>query len=76
VKLFWVTTWRNDPKPEKLYLCVTNPEAVRHLRNSWQGQAIKSLGVEIVPVTIPADLTAQIKVAESDQGKDFRKGGE
>lgn len=45
-----------DPRPERLVLRVTDEAAVKHLRGrSWQGAAIRDMGVEIVVVPLEVD---------------------
>ena len=46
LKLRWVASWLN-PKPERLIICVSDENAVRHLRGrSWQSKAIVNAGVD------------------------------
>ncbi len=66
-KLHWIAATM-APAPERLILCVSDEEAVRHLRGkSWQGQAIASLGVEIHVVKLPAEVVASISEAQKRQ---------
>lgn len=66
-KLGWVTGWIT-PRPQRLLLCVSDLRAVQHLRGlSWQGQAIASLGVELVFVDLPADVISSILDAQKLQ---------
>lgn len=59
-KLGWVAGWL-FASPQRLLLCVTDEQAVRHLRGvSWQGQAIAALDVEIVVVDLPTDVISSI----------------
>ena len=67
VKLHWAATWM-APTPSRLILCVTDKQAVRHLRGrSWQGQAISSMGVEVVVVQLPPQVVAGIVDAQKRQ---------
>lgn len=66
-KLAWVAGWLT-PRPQRLLLCVSDEDAVRHLRGlSWQGQAIAAVGVEIVVVDLPPDVTSSILDAQKRQ---------
>lgn len=66
-KLAWVAGWLL-PRPQRLQLCVTDEQAVKHLRGvSWQGQAIAALGVEIVVVDLPTDVISSILDAQQLQ---------
>lgn len=66
-KLAWIAKLLN-PTPERLILCVSDELAVAHLRGtSWQGAAIRDLGVEIEVVDLPADLSETIRAAQKRQ---------
>lgn len=66
-KLQWAATWL-DPRPSRLLLCVSDEQAVRHLRGrAWQAQALMSMGVEIVVLDLPADVVQQILEAQRRQ---------
>ena len=66
-KLSWIAK-SLEPRPERLILCVSDELAVAHLRGtSWQGAAIRDLGVEIEVVDLPADLTETIRAAQKRQ---------
>lgn len=55
------------PTPRKI-LCVSDPAAVRHLGGrSWQGRAIRDLGVEIEVVALPHDIRASVAAAQERQ---------
>lgn len=65
-KLSWIA--RSLPRPPRLVLCVSDEAAVKHLRGrSWQGQAIRDLGVEIEVVQLPDDVVASISAAQRRQ---------
>ena len=67
VKLAWIAK-TFDPRPERLILCVSDELAVAHLRGrSWQGAAIRDLGVEIEVVTLPAEVVDTIRAAQKRQ---------
>lgn len=66
VKLHWIA--QSLSTSPKLILCVSDEAAIRHLRGrSWQGQAIASLGVELVVVELPSDTVASITEAQKRQ---------
>lgn len=47
---------------------ISDEAAVKHLRGrSWQGQAIRDLGVEIEVVQLPDDVVASISAAQRRQ---------
>lgn len=67
MKLQWVASWL-EPKPERLVICVSDEDAVRHLRGkSWQGKAIASAGVELHVVELPPDVIESIHAAQKRQ---------
>lgn len=67
VKLSWIAR-TVDPKPERLILCVSDELAVAHLRGrSWQGAAIRDLGVEIEVVDLPERVVETIRAAQRRQ---------
>lgn len=66
-KLQWASTWL-EPRPERLILCVSDEAAVSHLRGkSWQSQAIRGMGVEIVVVDLPAEEVQSVQEAQQRQ---------
>jgi len=66
LKLHWIAL-PMTPAPRKI-LCVSDKEAVRHLRGrSWQGQAIRDLGIEIEVVALPEDVRASVASAQVRQ---------
>lgn len=66
-KLHWVGSWL-QPSPSRLLLCVSDEQAVRHLRGrSWQGRAIADMGVEIVVVSLPQSVVDEILDAQKRQ---------
>ena len=66
-KLSWIAGTL-PRRPSRLILCVSDEAAVKHLRGkSWQGQAIASLGVEIVVVRLPGDVIERIAAAQTRQ---------
>lgn len=67
-KLQWAASWL-DPRPQKLFLCVSDEAAVAHLRGkSWQRQAIESMGVEIRVIELPEHVAAEVAEAQRRQG--------
>lgn len=68
-KLQWAATWL-VPAPRALLLCVGDEAAVRHLRgSSWQGEAIRSMGVGIEVVRLEdVDVAALVEA----QKRQFR----
>lgn len=67
LKLQWVASWLY-PKPERLIICVSDEDAVRHLRGkSWQGKAIAAAGVELHVVTLPPEVVESIYAAQQRQ---------
>lgn len=67
VKLAWIAKSLNPP-PSRLIICVSDEAAVRHLRGtSWQGSAIRDLGVELAVVELGADVVAEIVAAQRRQ---------
>jgi hypothetical protein len=67
IKLHWVATWL-EPKPSRLLISVSDPEAIYHLQGkSWQGAAMQSLGIELLVVNLPADVVAAIEAAQLRQ---------
>jgi hypothetical protein len=67
VKLHWIAQSLPPVAARRLVLCVGDELAVRHLANSWQGQAIAELGVEICVVRLPDDLVQAIRAAQERQ---------
>ncbi|WP_344179692.1 hypothetical protein [Kribbella lupini] len=68
VKLHWIARSLPPNADRRLVLCVSDELAVKHLRgNSWQGQAIAELGVEICVVRLPDDLVQDIRAAQERQ---------
>lgn len=66
-KLQWAATWL-EPPPKRLILCVSDELAVRHLRGrSWQGQAIRAMGVELEVVELPEELAWTLREAQVRQ---------
>lgn len=66
-KLAWIAK-SLDAKPHRLILCVSDERAVAHLRGrSWQGAAIRDLGVEIEVVSLPPELIDTILAAQTRQ---------
>lgn len=66
-KLAWIAK-SLEPSPERLILCVSDQLAVAHLRGrSWQGAAIRDLGVEIEVVDLPVGLIETILSAQRRQ---------
>lgn len=66
-KLAWIAKSLR-PAPDHLILCVSDERAVAHLRGrSWQGAAIKELGVEIAVVALPPDVVESIVRAQARQ---------
>lgn len=66
-KLHWIAGSLSPP-PQRLILCVSDEDAVRHLRGrSWQGQAIASMGVEIHVVELPDEVVSSIAEAQRRQ---------
>lgn len=67
VKLQWAAGWL-CPRPEKLLLLVSDEAAVRHLRGtSWQGHAVREMGVEIGVVALPAEVRSALREAQRRQ---------
>ena len=67
VKLAWIAKTL-DRRPERLILCVSDERAVAHLRGrSWQGAAIRDLGVGIEVVDLPASVVETIRAAQKRQ---------
>jgi len=67
MKLAWIAK-SLEAQPERLILCVSDELAVAHLRGkSWQGAAIKDLGVDIEVVDIPGELIETILAAQKRQ---------
>lgn len=67
LKLQWVASWL-QPRPERLIICVSDEDAVRHLRGkSWQGKAITNAGVELHVVSLPPDVVESIHEAQKRQ---------
>ena len=65
-KLHWIAALLE--RSSRLILCVTDEASVKHLRGmSWQGQALKHLGVEIEVAEIPDDIRARIHEAQTRQ---------
>ncbi len=68
-KLQWAATWL-DPTPTRLALCVSDEAAVKHLRgNSWQGQAIKDMGVAVEVVDLSPETMSAVAAAQKRQGE-------
>lgn len=66
-KLRWAAGWL-EPAPSKLLLCVSDEAAVKHLRgSSWQGQAIREMGVEIVVVDLSDEVKSALREAQRRQ---------
>jgi len=66
-KLAWIAKALDRP-PARLILCVSDELAVAHLRGrSWQGAAIRELGVELEVVDLPADLVGVLWAAQKRQ---------
>ena len=66
VKLHWIGATLAAP-PRRI-LCVTDAAAVQHLRGrSWQGHAIRELGVEIEVVELPESVRAAVMAAQVRQ---------
>lgn len=66
LKLHWIAL-PMTPSPRKI-LCVSDAAAVRHLRGrSWQGQAIRDLGIEIEIVTLPEAVRDSVAAAQARQ---------
>jgi len=56
------------PTPPRRILCVSDPAAVHHLQGrSWQGEAIRELGVEIEVVELPEPMRAAVAAAQARQ---------
>ncbi|MEO5981872.1 MAG: helix-turn-helix domain-containing protein [Pedococcus sp.] len=67
MKLAWIAK-SLEAQPERLILCVSDELAVAHLRGkSWQGAAVKDLGVDIEVVDIPRELIETILAAQKRQ---------
>jgi len=66
LKLHWIGMTM-APVPRKI-LCVSDTAAVQHLRGrSWQGQALRDLGIEIEVVMLPDDVRASVISAQARQ---------
>ena len=66
-KLHWASSWLS-PSPAELLLCVGDEMAVKHLRGkSWQGEAIRELGVKIEVVQLEDDDVAALIRAQQRQ---------
>lgn len=66
VKLHWIGS--TMPTPPRRILCVTDIAAIQHLQGrSWQGQAIRDLGVAIEIVPLAEDLRASVVAAQTRQ---------
>jgi len=66
LKLHWIGSAM--PTPPRRILCVSDPAAVQHLLGrSWQGQAIRELGVAIEVVELPGDVRAGVAAAQARQ---------
>lgn len=66
VKLHWIASTMQPP-PRRI-LCVSDAAAVRHLRGrSWQGHAIRDLGVEIIVVELPEEVRTAVAAAQLRQ---------
>lgn len=66
VKLHWIASTM-QPSPRRI-LCVSDEAAVQHLRGrSWQGQAIRDLGVEIAVIELPDDVREAVAAAQVRQ---------
>lgn len=67
VKLHWIAQ-SLPTKARRLILCVSDEAAVRHLRGeSWQGQAIAALGVEIEVTALPPEMVHSLIAAQTRQ---------
>ena len=52
----------------RLVLCVADERAIAHLRGrSWHGKALRTLGVEVAVVTLPAEVAADVAAAQTLQ---------
>ena len=68
-KLHWAASWV-VPTPSRLVVCVSDESAVKHLRGaSWQGHAIRDMGVKVEVVQLPAELSAAVALAQRRQGQ-------
>ncbi|EAP97876.1 hypothetical protein JNB_12968 [Janibacter sp. HTCC2649] len=66
-KLAWIAK-SLEKRPYRLILCVSDELAVAHLRGrSWQGAAIRELGVDIEVVELPPDVVRTIRDAQTRQ---------
>ena len=66
LKLHWIASTMSPPP--RLILCVTDEAAIRHLQGrSWQGQAIRQLGVQFEIVELPPKLRSDVEAAQRRQ---------
>ncbi|MBB3328430.1 hypothetical protein [Microlunatus antarcticus] len=66
-KLQWAATWLS-PRPAGLFLCVSDEAAVKHLRGtSWQGAAIRQMGVCLEVVQLQDDDVLALVEAQRRQ---------
>lgn len=66
VKLHWIAT--TLPHRPRLILCLSDDAAGRHLSGrSWQGQALRDLGVTVEVVALPGDVRDWIVAAQKRQ---------